>query len=203
MTDNSLIFLSKNGSETEPCKKEALRYMGCKDLPSDDSLTEIYDECLREYKKVASYKAVYRFTAISLSEPDTVDFGFCSISNSSLYKNLSGCDYAAVFAVTAGAGVDRLLLRYSKISPAHAVVADCIASSAIEVWCDEVNGEIGKLYKTKSRFSPGYGGVSLEYQKDVLAFLDAERKTGISLNDALMMIPVKSVTAFVGIKEKK
>ncbi|MBO7319128.1 MAG: hypothetical protein J6V06_03820, partial [Clostridia bacterium] len=119
MTDNSLIFLSKNGSEIEPCKKEALRYMGCKDLTSDDSLTGIYDECLREYKKAASYKAVYRFTAISHSEPDTTDFGFCSISNSSLYKNLSGCRSAAVFAVTAGAGVDRLLIRYSKISHAH------------------------------------------------------------------------------------
>ena len=203
MTDNSLIFLSKNGSEIEPCKKEALRYMGCKDLPSDGSLAEIYDECLRQYKKAASYKAVYRFTTISQREPNTTNFGFCSISNSSLYKNLSCCNSAAVFAVTAGAGVDRLLLRYSKISPAHAVVADCIASSAIEVWCDEINGEISKLYETRPRFSPGYGGVSLEYQKDVLAFLDAERKTGISLNDALMMIPTKSVTAFVGIKEKK
>ena len=202
MTDNSLIFLSKNGDEIEPCKKEALRYMGCKDNNIGD-LEAVYEECLKEYKKVASYKAVYRFTDITQSADDTTDLGFCRISNDALYKNLSGCKSACVFAVTSGVGVDRLIMRYSKTSPAHAVITDCIASSAIEVWCDELNSAISSQYDTKPRFSPGYGGVSLEYQKDVLSFLDAERKMGITLNASLMMSPIKSVTAFIGIKEIK
>ena len=50
MTDNSLIFLSKNGDEIEPSKKEALRYMGCRDNNVSD-LEAIYEECLKEYKK--------------------------------------------------------------------------------------------------------------------------------------------------------
>ena len=202
MTDNSLIFLSKNGDEIEPDKKEALRYMGCRDNNIGD-LEAVYEECLQEYKKVASYKAVYRFTDIMQSADNTTDMRFCKISNDALYKNLSGCESAAVFAATAGVGVDRLIMRYSKTSPAHAVVTSCIASSAIEVWCDEVNGLISEQYVTKPRFSPGYGGMSLEYQKDVLSFLDAERKIGITLSDALMMIPAKSVTAFVGIIKNK
>ena len=202
MTDNSLIFLSKNGDEIEPSKKEALRYMGCRDNNVSD-LEAIYEECLKEYKKVASYKAVYRFTDVVQSADNITNFGFCKISNDALYKNLSGCNSAVVFAATAGLGVDRLIMRYSKISPAHAVVTSCIASSAIEVWCDEINDMINSHYVTKPRFSPGYGGVSLEYQKDVLSFLDAERKIGITLSDALMMIPVKSVTAFVGIIKNK
>ena len=202
MTDNSLIFLSKKGDEIEPDKKEALRYMGCRDNDISD-LEAIYEECLKEYKKAASYKAVYRFTDITQSADDTTNLGFCRISNDALYKNLSGCNSACVFAATAGAGVDRLIMRYSKTSPAHAVVTNCIASSAIEVWCDEVNALISERYETKPRFSPGYGGVSLEYQKDVLSFLDAERKIGITLSDALMMIPAKSVTAFVGITKNK
>ena len=202
MTDNTLIFLSKIGDEIEPSKKEALRYMGCRDGDVSD-LEEIYEECLREYKKVASYKAVYRFTDVMQSADDKTNLGFCQISNPALYKNLSGCGSAVVFVTTAGAGVDRLILRYSKTSPAHAVVTSCIASSAIEVWCDEINTLINEHYETKPRFSPGYGGVSLEYQKDVLSFLDAERKLGITLNASLMMTPIKSVTAFIGIKEKK
>ena len=203
MTDNSLIFLSKNGDKIQPNKKEALRYMGCKGKNSDRDFDEIYEECLREYKKAASYKAVYKMTQVAQSESYTTDLDFCEILNSALYKNLSGCKSAVVFAATAGVGVDRLIMRYSKTSPAHAVITDCIASSAIEVWCDEINDMINKQYETKPRFSPGYGGVSLEYQKDVLSFLDAERKIGITLNDALMMIPVKSVTAFVGIVKNK
>ena len=202
MTDNTLIFLCKNGDKIEPDKKEALRYMGCRNMEISDILEEVYEECLKEYKKVASYKAVYRLTDMS-QEPDNANcFGFCKIDNEHLYKNLSGCDRVAIFAATAGTGVDRLILRYSKTSPAHAVVTDCIASSAIEVWCDEVNEEISKNCKVKPRFSPGYGGVSLEYQKDILSFLDAQRKVGITLNDALMMTPTKSVTAFVGICKK-
>ena len=202
MTDNTLIFLCKNGDEIEPDKKEALRYMGCRNMEISDSFEEIYEECLKEYKKAASYKAVYRFSDMC-QEPDNANcLGFCKIYSEHLYKNLSGCDKAAVFAATAGIGVDRLILRYSKTSPAHAVVTDCIASSAIEVWCDEVNEEISKNGRTKPRFSPGYGGVRLEHQKDVLLFLDAQRKVGITLNDALMMTPTKSVTAFVGICKK-
>ena len=203
MTDNSLIFLSKNGEEIAPDKKEAFRYMNCKADYKSEELEKLYEECLAEYKKAASYKAVYRITELTQIEDNTTIFGFCSISNNSLYKNMSGCRSAAIFAVTAGAGVDRLIMRYSKISPARAVITDSIASSAIEVWCDEVNGIISDMYETNPRFSPGYGGVGLECQKDVLSFLDAERKMGITLTDALLMKPVKSVTAFIGIKEKK
>ena len=42
-------------------------------------------------------------------------------------------------AATAGLGVDRLIMRLGKISPAEAMVCDSIASSGVEVWCDEVN----------------------------------------------------------------
>lgn len=203
MTDNSLIFLSENGGGIEANKKEAFRYMGYKSDSLNTEIEKLYEVCLEEYKKAASYKAVYIKVPLLLKEDCEIDFGFCKIQNENLYKNLSGCDSAIVFAATAGAGVDRLIMRYSKISPAEAMICDCIASSAIEVWCDEVNDKINGQYETKPRFSPGYGGVSLTYQKDVLSFLDAERKLGITLNDALMMRPTKSVTAFIGIKEKK
>ncbi len=201
MTDNTIMFLSKNGDKIEPDKKEAFRYMGCKSDCHNEVLEKLYEECKEEYKKAASYKAVMRKVDIVLKDDNIVDFGFCEIQNENLYKNLSGCDSAYVFAATAGIGADRLVMRYNKISLAEAMICDCIASSAIEVWCDEINGKVNELYKTKPRFSPGYGGVSLEYQKDVLSFLDAERKIGITLNDALMMKPVKSVTAFIGICE--
>ena len=202
MNCGTLIFLSQNGNNIEPDKKEAFRYMGCKGDSHNKELEEIYLDCLEEFRKIASYKAVYRETPITVYD-GAVDFGFCRIENENLCKNLRGCKRAVVFAATAGLGADRLIMKYSKISPAEAMVCDCIASSAIEVWCDEVNEKCAGERKTKPRFSPGYGGVSLECQKDILAFLDAERKLGITLNDSLMMTPVKSVTAFVGICVKE
>ena len=202
MNCNALIFLSETGEQIEPDKREAFRYMGYKGDSYNQELEEIYSDCLEEFIKTASYKAVYRETPIVVSD-GAVDFGFCRIENENLCKNLRGCKSAIVFAATAGLGADRLIMKYSKISPAEAMVYDCIASSAIEVWCDEVNEKCVGERKAKPRFSPGYGGVSLKYQKDILAFLDAERKLGITLNGSLMMTPVKSVTAFVGICEEE
>lgn len=197
--NNSLVFISKKGSEIEPDKREACRYMGCRGEVRNEALDEIYGECLELYKKEADYKAVYREVAISL-ENGIVDFGFCKIENESLYKNLSGCSSAVIFAATAGVGVDRLIMKCSALSATEGMVCDCIASSGIEVWCDEVNSVAVGARQSKPRFSPGYGGVSLTYQEDILSFLDAQRKLGITLNDSLMMIPKKSVTAFIGIR---
>ncbi len=199
MNSGALNFLSKNGDDIEPDKKEALRYMGYKKGIPSEELDEIYEECLREYKKAALYKAAFKEIPVTVSD-GAVDFGFCRIENENLCKNLKDCKSAVIFAATAGVGVDRLIMRYSKISPAKGMICDCIASSAIEVWCDEVNESCVGNRKSRPRFSPGYGGVSLEYQKDILIFLDAERRLGITLNNSLMMAPIKTVTAFVGIR---
>ncbi len=196
---DSLVFISKKGSEIEPDKREACRYMGYRSEAKNEGIEEIYGECLELFKKEADYKAVYREVPITL-ENGAVDFGFCRIENENLYKNLSGCSSAVIFAATAGAAVDRLIMRSSALSAVEGMVCDCIASSGIEVWCDEVNSVAVGTRQSKPRFSPGYGGVSLSYQEDILSFLDAERKLGITLNDSLMMIPRKSVTAFIGIK---
>ena len=51
----------------------------------------------------------------------------------------------------------------------------------------------------RSRFSPGYGDLGLEMQKDIFAVLDCPRKIGLSLNESLLMSPSKSVTAIIGI----
>ena len=48
------------------------------------------------------------------------------------------------------------------------------------------------------RFSPGYGDLPLDVQKNIFPLLDCERKIGLTLNESLIMSPSKSVTAFVG-----
>lgn len=197
--NDSLVFISKKGNEIEPDKREACRYMGYRGEVKSEALEEIYGECLELFKKEVDYKAVYREVPVSL-ENGIVDFGFCRIENENLYKNMSGCSSAVVFAATAGVGTDRLIMRCSALSAVEAMVCDCIASSAVEVWCDEVNSVAVGDREAKPRFSPGYGGVSLSYQAAILSFLDAQRKLGITLNDSMMMTPKKSVTAFIGIK---
>ena len=73
----------------------------------------------------------------------------------------------------------------------------------IEELVDLINAEIKKIaeadgLKTRPRYSPGYGDVPLEVQKDFFRLLPCTR-IGLTLMDTLIMAPEKSVTAFVGI----
>ena len=51
----------------------------------------------------------------------------------------------------------------------------------------------------RHRFSPGYGDLPLSVQPAFLAALDATRRLGITLTSSFLMVPTKSVTAFVGV----
>ncbi len=51
----------------------------------------------------------------------------------------------------------------------------------------------------RPRFSPGYGDLPLALQPDLLHFLNAQRWVGITVGKTLLMSPMKSVTAIMGI----
>ena len=79
-----------------------------------------------------------------------------------------------------------------------------VGAERIEALCDLFNGEITEkkraegLY-TRPRFSPGYGDLPLELQKDIFDVLDCPRQIGLTLNQSLLMSPSKSVTAIIGV----
>lgn len=200
MSESKLQIISCKSEEITVDKNEAYRYLGLGRDYENEDFEETYKECLCRFNKNVSYKAAYRRSSLSFGEGDRIDFDFCSFESKDLKKTLSGCREVYVFAATTGTGIDRLLLKYSRVSQLDMMTLDCIASSAIECFCDRVNGIIAQDKDTKPRFSLGYGDTSLLYQKDLLSFLEAEKTLGISLNDSMMMTPVKSVTAFIGVK---
>lgn len=200
MSESKLEIISCKDKEITVDKNEAYRYLGLGRDYENEEFEETYNECLRQFNKNVSYKGAYRKSSLSFGEGDRINFDFCSFESKDLKKNLKDCKYVYVFAATTGIGIDRLILKYSRISQLDMMTLDCIASSAIECFCDKVNGIIAEGKDTKPRFSLGYGDTSLLYQRDLLSFLEAEKTLGISLNDSMMMTPVKSVTAFIGVK---
>ncbi len=202
MSDNTISFCSCKGEEIECNKRMAYRFMDCSADTENEELDKLYLECAELVKKEAFFKAVWRKSNVSFKGKDTVCFDFGEIKSAALCKNLEGCKEAYVFAATAGIGVDRLLLRYQSIDKVKAMVISAVGSSAVECWCDCVNEKIADGKKTKPRFSPGYGGVELKHQRDVLDFVDAQKNLGITLTDSFFMTPVKSVTAFIGVVEE-
>lgn len=201
--NENVIYYSSAVFEKVGCdRKQAMRFLGCRENGENEELNRLYAESLEEVAKECAFKAVWRKTAVIFCDVDTVEFDFGKIRSAALCKNLQGCKSAYVFAATAGIGIDRLMLRYKHIDAVKAMVISSIGSSCVECWCDKINGEITRGKKSKPRFSPGYGDVELCHQREIIDFLQADNKIGITLTDSFFMTPVKSVTAFIGIAEE-
>ena len=180
-------------------RAEALRYMGYRGQP-DGETEALIDRWGGMLCETASPRFVDRRVAILREAEETLVIGGMRVKSQSLARHLAGCREAVLLAATLGAGVDRLMHRAEAVSMAAAVVLQGCAAALIERYCDEVclRYRAEGLYPT-SRFSPGYGDFSLEHQRELLRLLDAPRRIGLSCTDSLMLTPVKSVTAVIGL----
>ena len=199
----SITLLEIDVRDVTVSMSEALRYMGVKgDVPEISSLAE---NLLPEVLDAATPKVCYGEFPVTFGDGFT-DVGGIVTDSESLRRNLERCKKAVVFAATAGVGVDKLIGKYSKLSPSKAVMVSAIGSALIEGLCDKSCSDLAEKYAKigkciKPRFSPGYGGFELEAQRNIAALLDTEKRIGLYFTDSLMMIPEKSVTAIVGIYE--
>ena len=121
-----------------------------------------------------------------------------------LSRNLNGCCGAILLAATIGPACDMLVRRASVTSAADASVYQAAGAAAIESFLDDYNDKLKASYEAQGlflrpRFSPGYGDLKLDHQKDWFRLLDITRQIGIELTDSLLMVPTKSVTAIIGI----
>lgn len=171
--------------------KEIFRYAGVTDPGKE--VKDLLQECISEANGVLQNKVCYGI----------FDYDGKSTSKA-LSKKLSGCSRVILFAATVGIQLDRLIVKYSKISPSKALMFQALGAERIESLCDtfcnDMNNELG--VRLKPRFSAGYGDLPLEVQKDIFRVLDCPRKIGLTLNDSLLMSPTKSVTAIVGIEDE-
>ena len=178
-------------------RKEVLRYMGVKTLNADTE--KLLKEGHSEYEQSAVYKVCYAELPVKITG-DNCDFTVFSLTSRDLATNLKDCKRVVIFGATVGIGIDRLINKYNKISPARAVVLDAVASEGIEAlckcFCDELKANCGAL---RPRFSAGYGDLSIETQAEIFSLLQCGKNIGLTLNDSYIMSPSKSVTAFVGI----
>lgn len=198
---NNLVSV-KTYSEPPFCEKEILRYSGCS--TADGEIKALLEASLEEARGVLDYRVCYRELPVSVMG-DRVDFSVFSVRSSKLAANLKGCESVILFAATVGLGIDRLITKYGRISPSRALMLDAIGAERIEALCDSFCEDAAEEKKSalKPRFSPGYGDLPLEVQRDIFGLLNCSKHIGLFLKDNLIMAPSKSVTAFVGVGGEK
>ena len=195
----STTVLIKEYSEPKISEKEIFRYIGASS--DDESVKALVNDALSEVRAELSYRACYCELSLSVNE-DICDFGIFKAQSRLLAKNLCGCSRALLFAATVGHSIDRKIMKYGALSPSRSLAFQAIGSERVEALCDEFEREVSQCYKkTRPRFSPGYGDLSLEIQREIFKALDPQKHLGIFLRESLVMAPSKSVTAFIGIAE--
>ncbi len=187
------------------CEKEILRYAGIHSSAPD--MEELVRSCISEAQESLVYRVCYLECQIE-ENGDLLNLGFAETDSSDLRNNLSGCERIILFAATVGIGLDKLISKYSRISPTKAVILQAIGAERIEslcdVFCSYIERQVNKSgYFTRPRFSAGYGDLPLGFQRNIFSALDCARKIGVTLNDSLIMSPSKSVTGIIGISKTR
>ena len=178
-------------------EREALRYAGVKE--NTPEMNALLQECIKLCQNVLTPRVCYRFYPVSRSG-GRLDLGFAHTDSAALRRNLAGCGEIVLFAATIGLEMDRLIARYAHLSPSRSVMLQAIGAERIESLCDAFENElIRQGHELGQRFSPGYGDLPLDLQRDIFAALDCPRHIGVSLNESLLMSPAKSVSAIIGL----
>ena len=173
---------------------------------ADDSYRDLIDECISEAEPVLSYRVCYMIENLR-RDNELICFGNIETNSQTIKKAIGNSQQVLLFAATVGAPFDRLLQRYSLLSPSKALILQAIGAERVESLCDAFCAQISRdLTESNKRLtrrvSPGYGDIPLSMQRDIFALLDCPRKIGLTLDESLLMSPSKSVTAICGITDE-
>lgn len=187
-------------------QKEVYRYLGYGTNRPDPVTAQLVDTTEKQLLDVIAPRYIYRFFQISQTADGVqLDNGKLFLPGKDIRAHLQDCKQAVLMAATLSAATDRFLRKLQINDMAMAAIANSAANTAIEQVCDAVAEEIHArtpaLYQT-FRFSPGYGDLPIEIQKDFLKVIDAPRKIGLAVTANNIMVPEKSVSAIIGLSEK-
>ncbi|MCD7891796.1 MAG: 5-methyltetrahydrofolate--homocysteine methyltransferase [Ruminococcus sp.] len=190
---------------TSISKSEAARYMGIKGEP-DSQIREILDRAEKTVRENVKPKYVYREAPISFTADGVKVEGMSApLTGKDIVKHLSGCNEVIILVATLTGDADKLIRQTGINGMAEALAVDCLCSAAVEQVCNRAEEEIfshtDAAYRTW-RFSPGYGDLPLKLNKDILVYLNAARRIGLTVTEDSLLIPSKSVMAIIGISDK-
>ena len=184
-------------------RREVWRYLGYGGNAPQPGEQQKIEAMIAQLERAVTPRHIY------LEKPCCVEKGGVEIegirfSSTLLARNLAGCRRVILMAATLGAEADLQVRRYQARSMAEAAIAQAVCAELLECYLDGVCREIaGEKEKDglflRPRYSPGYGDLALEAQRDFFTLLDCRRRLGVGLTDGNMMTPTKSVTAFIGL----
>lgn len=190
-------------------KNEVLRYLGFRGQIIDAGLDELIDQCREVVVEKSNPKYVYGYFNIEKNnEGVLIKDTTLILKGEDIKKHLNDCDKCVMMVATLGLNIEREIILNEKISLTKSIVLDSCATTYIEEICDDIQDKIEGYarqnnFNITSRYSPGYGDLSLDSQKKLLNVMNASSRIGVTTTEHNILFPRKSVTAIIGLSNKK
>ena len=187
-------------------RNEVLKYIGYSGGVIDEKLETDIQLCSQEIIKNSKPKVCFKVFDFD----ENYLFGGTNFipGGNDIKDMLKECKRAIIMAATIGGEVENIIRKYEVKDMYMALILDSCASSAVENVCNNFQSELEEKLSPKGlfltdRFSPGYGDMPFAQQKELCSILDTAKNIGVNLSSSGIMIPRKSVTAVMGISDKK
>jgi len=184
---------------------EVLRFQGYTrgiDVPPADVLA-LFDEALALGRRLMTPRAVVRWLDVTAAGPDTVATREATLRIPRIARDWGPLAQVGAAVCTIGETLEREVARLweSRELPL-AVMLDSVGSGAVESLAEYVNDVLCQRgvalgLRVTNRVSPGYGDWAVTEQALLFRLLPAAL-VGVSLNEACVMTPAKSISLLVG-----
>ena len=184
-------------------KEPLLKLIGLNTHKNVSKRVEItIDKAIHKVQCYAEAKAIYKEILIRNKNGSVTMDGGVTFDSKILTKVLSACDKAAVFLVTIGNKIDKMVQQILKHRSYSGFILDAAASVAVESAAKHIQHFFDRRFtesgKTTLRYSPGYCDWPLQEQQKIFQILQSKR-IDVELSDNCLMSPRKTISGVIGI----
>lgn len=192
-------------------RAEMLRYLGYGGQKIELDLERRIERCVEELELSINPKGVYRTFRVDATGTDSTGMPCIRLKGSEIvltgrdiYRHLKDATFCTVLACTLGTSCERKLRTLASQQALDAALFDAACSSYVEAAVEQMDRDVRAQaaelgLNANWRFSPGYGDCPLSAQPSILATLNASRLLGLTTTATNLLMPTKSVTAFIGL----
>lgn len=184
---------------------EACRCMGCRtNKPLRPDIQNELDQRLAEAHDLIEPKAAYTILDVARMTDTELQLAGAPPFHGPIAGFLKPARRVAVCVVTIGPRLERYAAQLMKGDDVlGGYTLDAIGSAAADLACDALMDHLQLNVVSNDEaitppFSPGYCGMSVDQQAPLFTIVDGG-VIGVRLNASMMMSPVKSVSALIGV----
>ena len=202
--DNISNWLSRKSPETEIIMCCELSNESYTETIKDKLVTQQIEQAL---EKISLKASISRLPLLNTNNGCVNLVSGVTLQSKDLAELFSGCKEILFMGATAGREIAQAISEYSSgKNMTKAVVFDAVGSEMADAALDWVTKFFSNSLRrenkglTKRRFSAGYGDFELKNQKIIYEVLELE-KLDVEITPSFLLVPEKTVTALIGIKE--